>query len=62
MHDANFAADPQAVYDQLRAQGPAGPVELAPGVDATLVVGYEAALRVLQNPTSFPATPADGRR
>ncbi|MDH6189556.1 cytochrome P450 [Streptomyces sp. CZ24] len=59
MHDANFAADPQAVYEQLREQGPAGPVELAPGVDATLVVGYETALRVLQNPTSFPR---DARR
>ncbi|MGW0927482.1 cytochrome P450 [Streptomyces sp. NPDC002644] len=53
MHGADFAADPHAVYDALRAQGPAGPVELAPGVDATLVVGHEAALRVLQNNTLF---------
>ncbi|MFB7505586.1 cytochrome P450, partial [Streptomyces broussonetiae] len=53
MHDAAFAADPHQVYDRLRAHGPAGPVELAPGVDATLVVGYETALRVLQNPTLF---------
>jgi cytochrome P450 len=53
MHDAAFAADPQRVYDQLRAHGPAGPVELAPGVDATLVVGHETALRVLQNSTLF---------
>ncbi|MFF8945082.1 cytochrome P450 [Streptomyces sp. NPDC014864] len=53
MHDAAFAADPQAVYDRLRAHGAAGPVELAPGVDATLVVGHETALRVLQNSTLF---------
>ncbi|AEY87766.1 putative cytochrome P450 [Streptomyces hygroscopicus subsp. jinggangensis 5008] len=53
MHDAAFAADPHQVYDRLRAHGPAGPVELAPGVDATLVVGHEMALRVLQNSTLF---------
>ncbi|MGJ5749662.1 cytochrome P450 family protein [Streptomyces puniciscabiei] len=53
MHDAAFAADPHEVYDRLRAHGPAGPVELAPGVDATLVVGHETALRVLQNTTLF---------
>nr|WP_225821818.1 cytochrome P450 [Streptomyces sp. TML10] len=53
MHDAAFAADPHQTYDRLRAQGPAGPVELAPGVDATLVVGHETALRVLQNSTLF---------
>ncbi|MFB0614871.1 cytochrome P450 [Streptomyces sp. AGS-58] len=53
LHDAAFAADPQQVYDRVRAHGPAGPVELAPGVDATLVVGHETALRVLQNSTLF---------
>ncbi|EST20215.1 cytochrome P450 [Streptomyces roseochromogenus subsp. oscitans DS 12.976] len=53
MHDAAFAADPHQVYDRLRAHGPAGPVELAPGIDATLVVGHETALRVLQNSTLF---------
>ncbi|GGW46688.1 cytochrome P450 [Streptomyces griseoloalbus] len=53
MHDATFAADPQGVYDRLRAHAPAGPVELAPGADATLVVGHETALRVLQNTELF---------
>lgn len=53
MHDAAFAADPQQVYDRLRAHAPAGPVELAPGTDATLVVGHELALRVLQNTELF---------
>ncbi len=53
MHDEAFAADPQQVYDRLRAHAPAGPVELAPGTDATLVVGHELALRVLQNTELF---------
>lgn len=53
MHDTAFAADPQQVYDRLRAHAPAGPVELSPGVDATLVVGHETALRVLQNTELF---------
>lgn len=53
MHDAAFAADPRRAYDGMRANGPAAPVELAPGVDATLVVQHEMALRVLQNPTLF---------
>ncbi|MFF1273152.1 cytochrome P450 [Streptomyces marokkonensis] len=53
MHDAAFATDPHQVYDRLRAHAPAGPVELAPGVDATLVVEHEMALRVLQNTELF---------
>ncbi|MFI0504542.1 cytochrome P450 [Streptomyces albogriseolus] len=53
MHDAGFATDPHQVYDRLREHAPAGPVELAPGVDATLVVGHEMALRVLQNTELF---------
>ncbi|MGY1500697.1 cytochrome P450 [Streptomyces sp. QTS52] len=53
MHGADFAAEPHRVYDQMRAYGPAAPVELAPGVDATLVVQHEMALRVLQNTTLF---------
>jgi cytochrome P450 len=53
MFDGTFAADPQQIYEFVRAHGPAGPVELAPGVDATLVVEHETALRVLQNPSLF---------
>ncbi len=53
MFDGTFTADPQQIYDRVRAHGPAGPVELAPGVDATLVVEHETALRVLQNPSLF---------
>lgn len=53
MFDGTFTADPQQIYDRVRTHGPAGPVELAPGVDATLVVEHETALRVLQNPSLF---------
>ena len=53
LYGEEFAADPGAAYDQLRAHGPAAPVDLAPGVEATLVTSHEAALRVLQNPGLF---------
>ncbi|MYS40680.1 cytochrome P450, partial [Streptomyces sp. SID5998] len=57
MHGQDFAADPHGAYDKMRAGGPAAPVELAPGVDATLVVGYQAARSVLQNTTDFSRDP-----
>ncbi|MET8950962.1 cytochrome P450 [Streptomyces sp. NPDC004533] len=57
MHGQDFADDPQGVYDALRAFGPAAPVELAPGVDATLVTDYQAARTVLQNTTDFSRDP-----
>jgi cytochrome P450 len=57
LYGPEFAADPHRVYDELRAHGPAAPIELAPGVEATLVVQYEAALRVLQNPALFARDP-----
>ncbi len=53
LYGPEFAADPQAYYEAMRAYGPAAPVELAPGVDATLVTDYAAALQVLQNPDAF---------
>ncbi|MEU6236671.1 cytochrome P450 [Kitasatospora sp. NPDC047058] len=53
LYGDTFSADPGAVYDELRAHGHVAPVELAPGVDATLVTSHEAALRVLQNPGLF---------
>ncbi|MFI6346023.1 cytochrome P450 [Streptomyces sp. NPDC050560] len=53
IYGQDFAADPNGIYDQLRAHGPAAPVEIAPGVDATLVTQHEAALRVMQNPSLF---------
>ncbi|WP_411084657.1 cytochrome P450 [Streptomyces sp. cmx-18-6] len=48
-----FAADPHAYYRYMRQFGPTTPVTLAPGVDATLVTDYSAALDLLQNPSTF---------
>ena len=53
LHTAQFAADPQAFYAYMRQHGPASAVELAPGVEATLVTDYGAALDLLQNPAVF---------
>ncbi|MDT0440241.1 MULTISPECIES: cytochrome P450 [Streptomyces] len=53
LYGPEFAADPHRFYDEARTHGPAAPIELAPGVDATLIVQHEAALRVLQNPALF---------
>ncbi|MET0234799.1 MAG: cytochrome P450 [Kibdelosporangium sp.] len=57
LYGPEFAADPAATYQVLRQYGPVAPVELAPGVPASLVVGYEAALDVLRNPNTFPRNP-----
>ncbi|MGW1950682.1 cytochrome P450, partial [Streptomyces sp. NPDC001940] len=48
-----FAADPHAHYRYMRQFGPTTPVTIAPGVDATLVTDYSAALDLLQNPSIF---------
>lgn len=53
LYGPDFAANPESFYDLLRQYGPAAPVELAPGVRATLVTDYNAALHVLQNPEKF---------
>ncbi|UQA91016.1 cytochrome P450 [Streptomyces halobius] len=53
LHGPEFAAAPEAFYEHLRQYGAGAPVELAPGVEATLVTDYAAALRVLQNPDAF---------
>lgn len=57
LYGPDFAADPHKVYDQLRDFGPVAPVELAPGIPATLVISYNAALEVLRNPDTFPKDP-----
>ncbi|WP_327150938.1 cytochrome P450 [Nocardia sp. NBC_01329] len=42
----------------MRARfGALAPVDLAPGVPATLVLGYRTAVRILADPTHFPADP-----
>ncbi|QES51383.1 cytochrome [Streptomyces venezuelae] len=53
LYGPEFAADPQAYYTYLRHYGPTAPVEIAPGVDATLVTDYTTALQLLQDSGSF---------
>ncbi|WP_330251051.1 cytochrome P450 [Nocardia sp. NBC_00565] len=58
MHAPEFAADPHHAYREMRRQyGSLAPVELAPGVPATLVIGYHTAVRILNDPEHFPADP-----
>ncbi|MFI6997008.1 cytochrome P450 [Nocardia sp. NPDC050175] len=58
LHTPEFAADPHRAYTEMRRQyGSLVPIELAPDVPATLVVGYQAALRILNDPEHFPADP-----
>lgn len=58
MYSAEFAEDPHALYRRWRREyGSLVPVELAPGVPATLVIGYATALRILNDPEHFPADP-----
>ncbi|WP_051177846.1 cytochrome P450 [Nocardia concava] len=58
LYTPEFAADPHRVYRELRAKyGALAPVDLAPGVPATLVLGYRTAVRILNDPERFPADP-----
>ncbi|WP_408649056.1 cytochrome P450 [Streptomyces poriticola] len=57
MFGAEFAADPMASYTRLRAHGCVAPVEIAPGVHAWLVTGYETALEVLRSPERYSKDP-----
>lgn len=58
LYSAEFAADPHAAYRRMRADhGPLAPVEVAPGVAATLVIGYREALQIFADPAHFPTDP-----
>jgi cytochrome P450 len=58
LHTPAFAADPHSAYRTMRERfGDLAPVELAPGVPATLVLGYQAALRILHDGDHFPTDP-----
>ena len=58
MWTGEFAADPHTLYERARARfGDLVPVELVPGIRATLVIGYQTALRILRDPDHFPADP-----
>ncbi|MFE0254214.1 cytochrome P450 [Streptomyces sp. NPDC059010] len=52
-----FAVDPYRYYDALRAQGPVGWAELAPGVPAYVVTGRRAALDLLHDTDTFSHDP-----
>ncbi len=58
LYSPEFAADPHGAYRTMRREhGPLVPVDIAPGVPATLVLGYREALQVLGDPARFPADP-----
>ncbi|WP_373284275.1 cytochrome P450 [Nocardia paucivorans] len=58
-----FAADPHGAYRAMRERyGSLVPVELAPGVPATLVIGYYTAVRIFNDPDHFPADPRAWQR
>ncbi len=58
LYTKEFAADPHRVYRELRARyGSLAPVEIAPGVPATLVLTYDTAKRIMHDPEHFPADP-----
>ncbi|PGH50465.1 cytochrome P450 [Streptomyces sp. Ru87] len=54
IHGAGFAADPDGVYAQLRESGsPGGWAEIAPGVYALIVTGYQAAVSLLTDTNTY---------
>ncbi|MFI5721113.1 cytochrome P450 [Nocardia sp. NPDC051750] len=58
LYTAEFAADPQGAFtDMRRRYGSLAPVELSPGVPATLVLSYHTALRIFNDPQRFPTDP-----
>ncbi|MBB5915335.1 cytochrome P450 [Nocardia transvalensis] len=58
LYSDEFAADPHRAYREMRRRyGSLVPVDLAPGIPATLVVGYRTALQILNDPERFPADP-----
>ncbi|MCL2585737.1 MAG: cytochrome P450 [Streptosporangiales bacterium] len=60
--ETNAHADPQIVYDRLRAQwGTVAPVELEPGINAWLVMGHAELISVLRRERSFAKNAAHWR-
>ncbi|MGW7383971.1 cytochrome P450 [Streptomyces sp. NPDC054794] len=55
--EEGFARDPHGYYAALRAQGPVGWAELAPGVPAYVVTDRRAALDVLRDAETFSHDP-----
>lgn len=51
MYSRKFAADPHKIYRRMREEyGAIAPVELSPGVNAMLVLGYNVAREILHDP------------
>ncbi|QBS39526.1 cytochrome P450 [Nocardia sp. CS682] len=62
LHTPEFAADPHSAYQAMRDHhGPLVPLELAPGIPATLIIGYREALQILSDPLHFPADPRESQ-
>ncbi|MGW4030651.1 cytochrome P450 [Streptomyces sp. NPDC004838] len=55
--EEGFAADPHAYYEALKAQGPIGWAELAPGVPAYIVTDRRAALDLLHDDKTWSHDP-----
>ncbi|MCX4094575.1 cytochrome P450 [Nocardia sp. alder85J] len=58
LYGRSYIEDQAGVHARMwRDYGPLVPVELWPGVAATLVIGYRAARQILGDPYRFPADP-----
>ncbi|MFG1792668.1 cytochrome P450 [Nocardia sp. NPDC049149] len=58
IYTEEFAADPHGAYRSMRNRyGTMVPVEIWPGVPATLVIGYRTAVRILNDPEHMSADP-----
>ncbi len=58
LYSREFATDPHGFYQWMRRRfGALVPVDLAPGIPATLVVDDRTARRILDDPAHFPADP-----
>ncbi|MGW4350987.1 cytochrome P450 [Nocardia sp. NPDC004582] len=58
LYAPEFAADPHAFYAAMREKfGSLAPVELSPGILATLVIGYRYAVAINNDADRFPADP-----
>ncbi|SUA81288.1 Cytochrome P450 107B1 [Nocardia otitidiscaviarum] len=63
IYDPAFAADPHGAYRRMRSEyGSLVPVEMWPGLPATLVINYATAVRILGDSDRFPADPSIWQR
>ncbi|QLY34607.1 cytochrome P450 [Nocardia huaxiensis] len=63
LYSAEFAADPHGHYRRMRTSyGSLVPVDIWPGVPATLVIKYATAVRILNDSSHFPADPSIWQR